>query len=155
MSGQHLVRVRIVGIGDHVENQSLGVLCPRDQRQPELDQRVEQPVLGVLDPPPPLQIALDRQVGDGAVVAASLAEDACPAGRNEPVADVMFRISAEAIAFVRRVDGEPQFAPLTQGHQRLSRRDIAQPVVAAPAEAVLEMKRLPAVLAFEQLHGDP
>ena len=46
-----------------------------DERKAQADQRVEQPALGDFNLAPLLQIAGAREIRDGAVVAARLAED--------------------------------------------------------------------------------
>ena len=55
-------------------------------------------MLGRLEHAPVDEVLLDRQVGDGAVVAARRTERIGAVGRHQPVADAVHEIGAKAIA---------------------------------------------------------
>jgi hypothetical protein len=71
---------------------------------------------------------------------------------DEPVAGVVLRVGAEAEAASRGGERLPGALLLLQRRHLLDRRQIAEPPAAALAAGVLEIERLPAALALEQLH---
>ena len=76
-------------IGEEIERQRRPDPRPGGQRQPKAQQRVEQPVLGELDLAPVRQVFRQREIGDGAVVAAGGAETVRLVSGHQPVADVV------------------------------------------------------------------
>ena len=138
---------------EEVERQSaLRVLVPGRQRETKPQQRVKQTMLGDFDLAPICCVLDQRQIRNHPVVAARRAELIRTVRGNEPVADLLLRIGAVADT-AGRVRHRPQavLALLQRGHGFLGRQ-IAEPQPAAFAAGVLKIKRLPAVLAFEQLH---
>ncbi len=142
------------------------VLVAGHDRQPELQQRVEQPVLGGLHQAPQVEVARPRQVGDGVVMAAGEAEAVALARREQPVARAVLRVAAEGEGPAGGARPRPHASPrprhppearragldLDHGMEIELLRDEAQPVAAVLAARVLESERLPADLAVEELH---
>src|SRR6516225_9331138 len=121
-------------------------------RQAELQQRIEQPMLGELDLAPMEEIFRVCDVGDSAIMPAGRAKHFPLLARNEPVADIMASIGAKAIKPVRRRQRMPRTVCFPQGGNDLLFRQIAQPQPAALARRILEIERLTAILAFKKLH---
>ena len=84
---------------------------------------------------------------------ARLAEGLRAIYRNQPVANIMLGVDAEAVAGVGCVERTPGLAVGAQRLERLLRPDVAQAVPTALTRAVLEIECLPTVLALEELHG--
>jgi len=82
---------------DEVKCEAIGIFGSCGERKPQLQQRIEQPMLGELDPAPMQQVLGLREVGDGAVVAAGRTKCFGVIAGDEPVADVVLRIGAEPI----------------------------------------------------------
>ena len=98
MPGQHLRAVRSLAVGQKVEDQRFRAFADGGARQVELEQRVEEAVLRGLDAAPLRGGVGPVEMGDRAVVPACGAERVRPLLRDEPVADVVPRVRAEAIA---------------------------------------------------------
>src|SRR3954465_7459607 len=73
-------------------------------------------------------------------------------GGHEPVARVVSGVGAEAVRPVGSGERPPGVALRLPGRGPVRLRQIAEPVRAAFTQSILEIKQLPAVLAFEQLH---
>jgi hypothetical protein len=94
MSGQHRRR----GIGNKIEGEAVRILHSGGERQFQLQECIEKPMLcGLHHAPMDLIVAL-AQVGDGAVVPARRAELISALGWDHPIADPVHRIRAKAIA---------------------------------------------------------
>ncbi len=65
----------------------------------------------------------------------------------------MLGVAAEPVTCLGLAERTPLIVLEIQGLQRLSRRYIAEPVPTSLTTAVLEVERLSAVLALEELHG--
>ena len=88
--------------GEEVEGQpALGLFRPGLKRQAQLDQGVEQPVLGKFDPGPAVEIFQDRKIGDRAVMPAGFAVKVRRIRRHQPVAGGMLGVGAEPVALFR------------------------------------------------------
>ena len=155
VAGHHRLGRRAVGRrrGQKIERQPvLGILQLGLQRQPKLEQRVEQPVLGDLDLAPVRLVLRQRQIGNHPVVTAGRAELLGAVDRNQPIAGAVLRIGAIAVAALA-LGQRPQAAlALFQSADRLGGRQIAKAAAAAFAADVLEIERLSAMLAFKKLH---
>ena len=139
--------------GQKVERQPmLRIVQLGRERQPELEQSVEQPVLGELDLAPVRLVLGLGQVRDHPVVTAGRAELLGAVHRNQPVARAELRVGAVAIA-APALRQRPQSPPaFFQSADRRVGRQIAEVAAAALAAGVLEIKRLPAMLAFKEFH---
>jgi hypothetical protein len=71
---------------------------------------------------------------------------------DEPIADIVLRIGAEAIKRLRHRERTPQAVCFTQRGDDLLVRQIPQAQPTALARRILEIKRLPAILAFKEFH---
>ncbi len=99
------------------------------------------------------QVIRKAEIGDGAVVTAGGAERLGLISRHQPVADAIFGIGAEAVALAGRRERAPEAVDRFEGGDDRLFRQVAQPQPAALAAPILEIERLAAVLAFEQLHA--
>src|SRR5262245_12086767 len=93
------------------------------------------------------------EIRDGAVVAAGRAKVFGVIGDEKPVADVVLRVGAKTVSTLRHRQRGPQPVGLLQCRDNLALGHIAQSQPATCAGGVLEIERLPAVLALEELHG--
>jgi hypothetical protein len=89
----------------------LRILRPGCQRQPQLEDGVEQPVLGDFDLLPARKIFGIIEIGNGAVVAAGRAEFIGVLGADQPVAGAVLGIGAEFVAALRFGQRVPELAP--------------------------------------------
>src|SRR4030081_1875264 len=101
------------------------------------------------------EIIRQRQIGNHAVMAAGRAKGLRVIRRDQPVADAVLDIGAVAMAGSRLRQCAPDSAIRRKRSHDLALRQIAQAQPAALAARVLEIERLPAVLAFEELHAAP
>ena len=160
VAGHHRLGRRAVGrravwrrSGQKIERQPvLGILQLGLQRQPKLEQRVEQPVLGELDLAPVRLVLGQRQIGDHPVVTAGGAKLLGAVHRNQPVAGAELRIGAIAVTALALGQRPQPALALFQSADRLGGRQIAKAAAAAFAADVLEIERLSAMLAFKKLH---
>ena len=96
VAGEHL-RSILGRIGKKFEDQAVhGIFAPRLQWQAELQQSVEQPMLGKFNQPPSIHVRGDIEVGNDAVVPARLAEPVVRSCRNQPVASVVADVGAKS-----------------------------------------------------------
>jgi hypothetical protein len=151
----HPGRARVRGVGKHVEQEALGVFLPAGKRQAKLQEGIEQAALGSLQAAPAVEVGRVRQVGNGAVVPAGLAEGRGVGLGHEPVAGPVLRVAAEPPGRSRPVERVPRPVLLQQRHEVLPCCDVAQAMPTALAEVVLEVDDLPTVLALEELHERP
>src|SRR6195256_5214256 len=101
------------------------------------------------------EVIRQRQIGNHAVMAAGRAKGLRVIRRDQPVADAVLDIGAVAVAGSRLRQCAPDSAIRRKRSHDLALRQIAQAQPAALAARVLEIERLPAVLAFEELHAAP
>ena len=87
VSGEH----RLGAVGEKIEGEAVRILEPGDERQAQLQERVEQAVLRGLQHAPMDEVVRQRQVGDGAVVPACRTERFGAVDRDQPVADPVDR----------------------------------------------------------------
>jgi hypothetical protein len=59
VAGQNLRSVRVGRVCEHVKGETFRVLSARGEWEPELKERVEQAVLGILEPAPPIEVPSD------------------------------------------------------------------------------------------------
>ena len=141
------------GVGiEKIECQRIGVFVLCVERQAELQQRVEQPMLGRLDEAPAPEILGLRQIGNGAVVPAGDTKLIGLIRRDQPIAGLVHRVLAKTIAYVVPGQRLPLVPGGAQRRNGLLPRQIPEPRTATLAPGVLEIQRLAAILAFEQLH---
>ncbi len=101
------------GIGQKVEGEpGLRILPLTDQRQPQAEEPVDQPVLGGLEALPAQQVLRRAEVRDRAVVAAGPAERIRVVRRHQPVAGLVRGIGAEAVDLLRCGQRAPAIAVL-------------------------------------------
>src|SRR5208337_765267 len=96
-----------------------------------------------------------RDVGDRVVVPACGAQAVGRARRDQPVADVVVGVGAEATGAVGADRRPLSIARRFQGGHHLELREKAEPMAAAPASPVLEVNDIVADLTPEELHGSP
>ena len=158
VAGEH----RLGAVGEKIEGEAGRVLEPRHQRQAQLEQRVEQPVFRHFQHAPVDEVLLDRQVGNGAVVAASRTGRIGTVDPHQPIADAVHEIGAIAIAPARHRKRLPHrrrvlllniFRIRPQRRDGFARGEVAEGEPAAFAHDVLEIERLAAILALKELHG--
>ncbi len=139
-------------IGEEVEGEPLRVDRPRGERQPELQERVEETPLRRFELTPAGEVLGLRQIRHHPVVPAGAAELRVVLGRDQPVAGIVPRIGAEANEAGGLRAGAPDAVGSFERGHRERVREIAEPPPAAFAEPVLEIERLPAGLTFEEFH---
>src|SRR5712675_3761829 len=101
------------------------------------------------------EIIRQRQIGNHAVMTAGRAKGLRMISRDQPVADAIRDIGAIAVVGCRLRQRAPAFAFGMERRDDLALRHIAEAQPAALAARILEIERLPAVLAFEELHAAP
>jgi hypothetical protein len=103
VAGQHRGRP----VGQKIERQPFRILRLGGERQFQLQERVEEPVFRDLDRAPMNEISWQGQVWDRAVVAARRTELFVAVGRHQPVAHLVRRVGAIAVAPARRRQRRP------------------------------------------------
>ena len=136
-----------------IECETVGIFRSGCKRQPQPQQRIKEPVLGELDLAPMREVLGICEIGDGAVMAAGRTENFGILGRHEPIADVVLGVAAKAIALPLRRERAPDAIDRFQCSDDFLLRQIAQPQATAFALRILEIERLTAILALEELHG--
>jgi hypothetical protein len=109
-------------------------------------------MLGELDLAPMQQVLRNCEIRDGAVMAAGGTEYFGMIAADEPIAHIIARIGAKAKKRLRHGERAPQAVRFLQSGHHLLLRQIAQAQPAALARRILEIERLPAILAFKQFH---
>jgi hypothetical protein len=153
MAGHHLGAACGGLIGQEVEGEAFRAFIPSLDREFQAKQGIKQAVLGGFELTPGQQVLRLREVRNGAVVTAGDAVRVRPVGRHEPVARVVGGVGAKAVRTARLRERAPCVAFRLKGRERVRFRQIAESVRTALARRVLEVEKLPAMLALEQLHG--
>ena len=138
------------GFGREVEGETVGgVFGAVGEGQAQAKQGVDQAVFGRFQGAPAGEVLRDGDVRDDVVVAAGGAEGGWAVGGDEPVADVVAGVGAEA---PRAAGIAPELAVLFEGAHAGGGRVIAEPVVALVAADVFEVEHVAAGRAFEEAH---
>ena len=140
-------------VRQEIECETVGIFRSGCKRQPQPQQRIKEPVLGEFDLAPMREVLGICEIGDGAVMAAGRTENFGIFGRHEPIADVVLGVAAKAIARPLRRERAPDAIDRFQCSDDFLLRQIAQPQATAFALRILEIERLTAILALEELHG--
>lgn len=155
MPGRRRLRAGSRRIGEEIEGQvsHRGSRIVLD-RQTKAQQRVEEPMLGCFELAPGAESPGIAEVRDDAVVPAARAIAVGRIGVEQPIAGIERRVGAESVGLA--VTNRPP--PLAIGLDRAEhecRRQVAEPVVAALALVVLEIKDLATMLALEFARFSP
>src|SRR5215813_8188146 len=109
-------------------------------------------MLGVFDLAPMHEILGICEIGDGAIMAAGRTKSFAVVRRYEPVADIVLGVGAEAMALPLRRERAPDAIDCFQCSDDFLLRQVTQPQATALALRILEIERLTAILALEELH---
>jgi len=141
-------------IGQKFEAQAVdGVLVAGGQRQMQLQQRIEQALLGAFDGLPVGEVRCAVHRRDDAVVAAGAAEGiAAGIVFHQPVAGGELRIGAVNELQLRQDRRMKMLALQLERHQHVGRVPVAQRMTAVLADRVLEVEDVVAVIAAEEFH---
>jgi hypothetical protein len=155
VDGDDAVEVPCRRFGEEVEGQRRGGPAAIGvEREPEAQQRVDQPLLGALDGRPGGDVLGRRQIGDRAVEPAGAAQAIALIVGHEPVADAVCVVAAVLEAATREAPLHPEGSvALRRERDHPQRRRLeAQRMPATLAAHVLEVDLVPAVGAGKALH---
>jgi len=152
VAGHDRISCRRALRAEEIEGETLlRVIDPGFVREPQLEKRIEQAVLGGFDLAPVDQVVRLGEIGNCAIVSAGNTEALGARCRDQPIADAMLGIGATAITRPIR-QSAPSAAIRIEGGHGLLARQIAELAPAAFTAVVLEIKWLSTMLAFEKLH---